>query len=145
METDTPKQLLRDPEQTPNEELFNSILSEQLLQTYKEIQKVFLQLNLSSEWIYYKDGKSWLCKVIRKKKTVVWISLWDNHFKSSFYFTEKNRNGIETLAIDSKLKESFSQAKPIGKLLPFTLTLKRAEYLDDFIKLVEYKLLTLGV
>ena len=143
MEDKTTKQLLRDPEQTPNEELFKSILSEQLLQTYQEIQQVFLQYKLSADWIYYKDGKSWLCKVTHKKKTVVWVSLWENHFKSSFYFTEKNRNGIANLAIDIKLKESFSQAKAIGKLLPFTLILNNVEDLRDFIKLVEYKRLTL--
>lgn len=29
------------------------------------------------EWRYYKDGKSWLCKITQKNKTIVWISLWE--------------------------------------------------------------------
>lgn len=76
MEDKTFKQLLRDPEKIPNACLLKEILSGPLFQTYLELQNIFTIIGLSSEWRYYNDGKSWLCKVTHKKKTIVWISLW---------------------------------------------------------------------
>lgn len=95
MEDNNCKQLLRNPEQIPSENLFKEILSKQLFQTYQEMQKILSDSGLQAEWRYYKDGKAWLCKITHKKKTIVWVSLWDSLFKSSFFFTEKNRSGIE--------------------------------------------------
>lgn len=34
--------------------------------------------SFSGEWRYYKDGKSWLYKLTKKKKTICWISVYDN-------------------------------------------------------------------
>lgn len=140
MENNNCKQLLRNPEQIPNKELFEEILSKQLLQTYKEIEKIIADFGLLIEWRYYKDGKAWLCKITGKKKTIVWISLWENLIKSSFFFTEKNRSGIESLPIDTKIKTSFSKEKPIGKLIPLILEIDNIAKLDDFKKIIEYKL-----
>ena len=71
MEDKNHKQLLRNPEQAPGEELFREILSHPLLQTYKEIQKIISGFGLVEEWRYYQDGKSWLCKITHKKKTII--------------------------------------------------------------------------
>ena len=51
------------------------------------------------EWRYYNDGKAWLCKVVNKKKTVFWLSIWEHYFKTSFYFTEKHLESIDALNI----------------------------------------------
>jgi len=32
--------------------------------------------SMSFEWKFYNDGKSWLCKLVHKKKTMCWISIW---------------------------------------------------------------------
>ncbi len=140
MENINCRQLLRNPEQIPNEELFEEILPKQLLQTYKEIEKIIADFGLLIEWRYYNDGKAWLCKIIGKKKTVVWISLWEDLIKSSFYFTEKNRSGIESLPIDTKIKTSFSKEKSIGKLIPLILEIDNISELDNFKQIIEYKL-----
>lgn len=140
MENYNCRQLLRNSEQIPNEELFEEILTKQLFQTYKEIVKIIDNFGLLAEWRYYNDGKSWLCKITRKKKTIVWISLWDSLFKSSFYFTEKTRCGIETLKIDTKIKTSFSKEKSIGKLIPLILEIDDIAELENFKRIIEYKL-----
>jgi len=140
MEEKNCNQLLRNPEQIPDEELFKEILSEQLFQTYKEMQKIFSGFGLSAEWRYYKDGKAWLWKITQKKKTIVWVSLWECFFKSSFYFTEKSRSGVESLPIDTKIKASFSETKPIGKLIPLILELENVVGLENFKKIIDYKL-----
>lgn len=140
MEDNNCKQLLRNPEQIPSENLFKEILSKQLFQTYQEMQKILSDSGLQAEWRYYKDGKAWLCKITHKKKTIVWVSLWDSLFKSSFFFTEKNRSGIENLDIDTSIKTSFSKAKPIGKLIPLILDLGNISELENFKKIADYKL-----
>lgn len=140
MENKNSAQLLRNPEPEPGDKLFREIMSEQLFQAYKELQTLLSEMTLSYEWRYYKDGKAWLCKITYKKKTVVWLSLWEKTFKAGFYFTEKTSAGIMSLDIDNKIKSSFSQNKPIGKLLPLTLEIDHKNKLEDFRKIAEYKM-----
>lgn len=140
MEEKSALQLLRNPEQKPGEKLFKEILSEQLYQVYEELQDLLLKMGLSHEWRYYNDGKAWLYKITHKKKTVAWLSVWEDTFKTGFYFTEKTGAGIMSLDIDSKIKSSFSQSKPIGKLLPLALEINNKGKLEDFRKIAEYKM-----
>jgi hypothetical protein len=92
------EQLLRDPQQKPDEKLFKTILNKQLYHLYEELQNMLSKIGLSAEWRYYNDGKSWLYKITYKKKTIAWLSLWKYFFKTSFYFTEKTSAGIMKLA-----------------------------------------------
>ena len=96
-------------------------------------------IKLVPEWNFYKDGKAWLCKVVHKKKTIFWLSVWDNCFKVAFYFTEKNFDGIENLDIDNALKQDFFRAKPIGKLIPLLIRVNREEQLNDILKIIHFK------
>lgn len=140
MEERTCIQILKDPQQIPGDELFREILSEQLYGAYVEMLKIFSDLGFTSEWRYYNDGKAWLCKIVYKKNTVVWISLWEGYFMSSFYFTEKKRDAAEGLDIDPKVKAAFLAEKPIGKLIPLTLDIRNTAALDDFKKVIDLKL-----
>ena len=97
------------------------------------------RFRLTSTWNYYNDGKAWLCKVQFKKKTVFWLSIWDQYFKLAFYFTEKNGKGIFDLDIDEKIKKEFKEQPPVGKLLPLVLTINKKIQLKDVLKIVEYK------
>ncbi len=140
MKNNNCEKLLGNPGQIPGEKLFKEILSEQLLTSYRGMLKIISEMKLLAEWRYYNDGKSWLWKITDKKKTVVWISLWESHFKASFYFTEKNRSGIESLAIDKEIKDTFSNTKSTGKLIPITLELAKLSDLENFRKLIDFKL-----
>jgi len=94
---------------------------------------------LNTEWRYYNDGKSWLCKVTHKKKTIFWLSVWEGFFKVGFYFTDKNREGIEALEISTQIKSEFNESNPLGKLIPLTVNIFREDQVDDILKIVEYK------
>lgn len=133
-------QLLTDPDQLPSNELFEVILSKQLLQTYLQIENIISAFGLNTEWRYYHDGKAWLCKITNKKKTIAWLSLWSDCIKTSFYFTEKTREGVMLLDIGNDIKTFFAQAKTIGKLTPLILIIKRPNQADDFKKIAEYKM-----
>ncbi len=133
-------QLLRNPEILPSEEVLQDVLKNSF-PVYIELIKAITNntLGLVPEWHYYNDGKAWLCKVVFKKKTIFWLSVWEQYFKIAFYFTEKHCEGIASLPIDGVIKEQFSKSKPIGKLLPLVINITDGSQLNDTLKIIEFK------
>lgn len=132
--------LLRDPAVQPTKE----VLKKALGSSYPVYEELFEILNepafsLVPVWNYYNDGKAWLCKVCYKKKTVFWLSIWENYFKTTFYYTEKNCGGIMDIEIDEIIKVNFKNHKPVGKFMPLTMAIDSKEQIKDLLKIVEYK------
>lgn len=134
------KPLLNDPLLFPSDSVLQNVLGNSF-SAYKYLVEIISGngYQLVPEWRYYKDGKAWLCKACYKKKTIFWLSVWDQFCKVGFYFTEKNSNGIAELTIGEKIKEDFFTGSPIGKLIPLVIELREKEQIIDVIKLVEYK------
>jgi len=134
-------QLLKDPEIYPTKEVLEEVLGKKF-PVFTEFIKTAEseELQLKSEWRFYKDGKAWLCKITFKKKTVVWLSVWSGCFKLGFYFTEKSGQGIPGLKIDDSIKEIFLNHKPIGKLKPIVIEVKTKSQLVGINTLVKYKI-----
>lgn len=80
--------------------------------------------DLSEEWRYYNDGKSWLLKVVKKTKTICWVSLLKNSFRMTFYFTDKAEQLILGSNISDELKEQFKNGKHYNKIRGLTITFK---------------------
>ena len=134
------QQLLNDPEVEPSDEILQKQFGDWYPVYGEFIHKTQAEpFLLSPEWKYYKDGKAWLCKISRKKKTVVWLSAWEEHFKLGFYFTEKSGAGIPSLDVSSSLKENYASSKPIGRLKPLVAEVNEASRLADIYTLLEYK------
>ncbi|MGE0076451.1 MAG: DUF3788 family protein [Bacteroidales bacterium] len=132
--------LLRDEAVEPTANVLKNILDSKLFAVYEELMRVFAaEFNLEPQWRFYKDGKAWLCKVCYKKNTVLWLSVWQNQIKISFYFTEKTRAGIDSLNISSNIKVNFSNAKPAGKLIPLIVDVEQLEHLTDLKEIIKYK------
>ena len=119
----------------PNSNVIKKALNKDY-EWYEKFMEVVNEKGLSAEWRYYSDGKSWLCKIINKKKTVCWLSIWDIGFKVSFYFTEKTIEGVNEL----KIKTHIEKTKQSGKLLPVILNMDSIEKLNDLVKILEYKM-----
>jgi hypothetical protein len=140
MESDNEKSLLRVKEIAPTNEVLEAVLGKELFNIYEELISVFTdEFGLELQWNFYKDGNAWLCKVVHKKKTILWLSVWKNYIKTGFYFTESTGTGVLELAIDNKIKEEFEVAKPIGKLIPLTLDIYRQNQIKDLKEVVKYK------
>ena len=131
------KQLLRDPEIFPSKEVLKEMLG--------EVYDVFIALEttgtqnefaLSFDWHYYNDGKSWLCKVSHKKKTVFWLSVWDGFFKTSFFFLERHLEGIAALQIEDG---SYTIEKTWGKMIPLIFSISSQEQLPGLLKMIGFK------
>jgi hypothetical protein len=133
--------VLKDPAIYPDK----SVLQKALAGSYpafEELIKIITEkeYGLIPEWRYYNDGKAWLCKVVQKKKTIFWLSVWEGYFRAAFYFTEKSGAAISSLDIDPDIKKSFSSAKPIGRLIPLAFTIRETNHLKDLLKVVTYKM-----
>ncbi|WP_126974318.1 DUF3788 family protein [Gynurincola endophyticus] len=140
MKDKTAVQLLKTPEEKPTATQLQTILTKSLYKLPGDMSQLFADHSLTMEWRFYKDGNAWLGKVTHKRKTVLWLSVWDQFIKTSFYFTEKTRQGINDLAINAGVKKSFSHAKPIGKLIPLIINLATPRQLNKLQQVIKYKL-----
>ena len=141
MKPDPDTKLLQDPERVPTPEILKAEFGK-LYPLYTELVDTLESddVGLGMEWRYYKDGKAWLCKITRKKKTVVWMSAWQDYLNLGFYFTEKTGAGIPELEIAQELKKNYATADPIGKMKPLTVNLRESSQLQDLSKLLQYKI-----
>ena len=106
---------------------------------YKTFSEKIKEQNLTIEWNYYKDGKSWLGKILYKKKNICWLSVWNTGFKLTFYFTNKTIDGISELSISDDIKREAKETKPIGKLIPVVMLIGSKSLMDDGLKILDYK------
>jgi hypothetical protein len=130
-------QLLREQDIFPSEEVLKNTLGS-IYPVYKLLMESITNAGygLTCEWHYYKDGKSWLCKVINKKKTVFWLSVWEGYFKTSFFFVERHLEGIMALNIDNT---HFTLEKEWGKMIPLIFNISKKEQLADLLKVAAFK------
>lgn len=133
--------VLTDPNVKPTDELVFSIIGEN--STYWEQLVDYLYENhfdITEEWRFYNDGKSWLYRALRKKNTLYWIGVIKDTFRLSFYFGDKAEPIIEASLIPENIKEEFRKAKRYGKLRAISIEMRSAEDLKNVISLVELKI-----
>ncbi|MDR0232437.1 MAG: DUF3788 domain-containing protein [Dysgonamonadaceae bacterium] len=130
-------QLLRKQEIFPSKEVLKDVLGDvyAVFETL-ETQVTQDEFALTFDWHYYNDGKSWLCKVCHKKKTVFWLSVWDGFFQTGFFFLERHLEGIAALEID---ENSFVMEKNVGKFIPLIFRIKSEKQILGLLKMVEFK------
>ena len=93
-----------------------------------------------AQWRYYRDGKSWLLNLSRKKKTVLWISVIRGAFRTTAYFTDKARDAILASALSDDLKAQFLEGKAYGKLRGITITFTKKRDVEDAKVLIALKI-----
>ena len=134
------KMLLRDPKLFPSDQVLKGALGAALYSIMESfIETITGEEDLAVEWRYYNDGKSWLGKVVYRKKTVLWLSVWEGFFKTGFYFTEKHLEDIAALDISGTIKENFCKARPVGRLIPMIIDVNDKEQLNDVLTIVRFK------
>lgn len=130
---------LRDENKYPDDTLLKSILKKSF-DTYKKLLELFDKNNMVYEWRYYRDGKAWLCKVQKAKKTIVWMSAWKDYMQAAIYFPEKHIAKVYELDISEAIMEKFRTTKNVGKSKPCIFELKNENILDDFEKVMMFKI-----
>lgn len=131
---------LKEPAISPTPEVLETVLGK-AYPAYDELVDTLTTtgFGMTIEWRYYNDGKAWLCKFQFNKKTVCWLSAWNQYFKVAFYFTEKTSAGVFELDIDEEIKNNFRSSKHIGKLIPLVIRVSQKKQLKDALRVIEYK------
>lgn len=93
----------------------------------------------SGEWRYYNDGKSWLYKLTKKKKTICWISIYPDKFKTTFYFPDRAEELITTSKLKKEYIDGFIDGKRYGKIRGITVEIKSPADLETTKMLIEIK------
>ena len=138
METvNTPE--LKDENIFPDETVLENALGESY-QAYLELLKLYENNGLTWEWRYYNDGKAWLCKVQKKKKTIVWMSVWKGFFNAALYFPERLLGEILALEISEPTKEKIQNTKNVGKSRPCIFEVRNTKILKDLETVMLYKI-----
>jgi hypothetical protein len=130
---------LRDESVYPDEQVLKSILGE-TYHAYCELLKIYDDNDLEHEWRYYKDGKAWLCKVQKKKRTIVWMSAWKGYMQATIYCPQKYIDKIYDLDIDEDIKKSIQETKNVGKSKPCIFEIRTMDILKDFERVMKFKI-----
>lgn len=133
--------VLTNKDQFPTEEIIFSHIGKSKViwkELFEHIQKE--HPDLTQEWRYYNDGKSWLMKVQRKSKTIFWLSVIENAFRITFYFGGKAEQAVLDSAISDELKKQFKEGKSYGKIKGLTLLMNKKKYLKEARELIKLKI-----
>ena len=123
----------------PDEDVLRGVLGRSF-GAYLDLLSIYDDNGLVYEWRYYQDGKSWLCKVQKKSKTIVWMSAWRGYIKSAIYVTERLVPELLDLAISDHTKETIVGEKNIGKLKPCIFDIRNKKSIKDFEKVMQFKI-----
>jgi hypothetical protein len=133
--------ILTDPNVQPTDELVFSIIGENSAYWVQLVDYLYENhFDITEEWRFYNDGKSWLYRALRKKKTLYWIGVIKDTFRISFWFGDKAEPVIEASSIPENIKEEFRNTKRYGKLRAISIEMRSTEDLQNVISLVELKI-----
>ena len=93
----------------------------------------------TGEWRYYRDGKSWLYKLTKKKQTICWISVYPGVFKTAFYFPDKAEEIITASPLEKVYIDQFVYGKRYGKIRGVTVDIRKTTDLKATKTLIEIK------
>ena len=132
---------LTDESTFPDENVLKKVLGKSY-NAYLDLIKLYDTNDLIYEWRYYKDGKAWLCKVQKKKRTIVWMSAWKGYMQATVYFTEKYIEDIFKFNISDETKNKILKTKNVGKSKPCIFEIRNKKALKDLERVMKFKMLT---
>jgi hypothetical protein len=133
--------VLTDKLTLPTPELLSSILGEKSLWWDQIVHAVKTDYtDISEVWRYYNDGKQWLFRLVRKKKTIFWIGVLKDTFRVSFYLGDKAEPLIEASDLPDSIKNSFKTAKRYNNFRGISMKMKDGRDVEMVLKLAAVKM-----
>ncbi len=133
--------ILTDKNEFPTEEIIFSHVGKSKTLWFSLFEHIHAAYpDFTEQWRYYNDGKSWLLKVTRKSKTIFWLSVLENSFRTTFYFTDKAKQSILKSTISDELKEQFRKGKRFNKIRGVTIIFRRKKDVENAKTLIAIKL-----
>lgn len=134
------KKVLSDKSVIPTDEYIFLLIGDNKLHWKKIMDHVSENYkDTSGSWNYYNDGKQWLFKMVRKKKTIFWSSLIDKTFRITFYLGNKAEAIIENSDLPQAVKDEFKTAKRYGLIRPVTFVINSETDVDNVLKMISIK------
>ena len=135
------KKELTDKSVYPDESILRGVLGRSY-QAYCALLELFDRNEMFHEWRYYADGKAWLCKVQKKKRTIVWMSAWKGFMKAGIYIPERLLDEVFELPISEETKERIRMTKNVGKSKPCLFDIRNQKILKDMDIVMQFKIQT---
>lgn len=135
------KRELSDKSLYPNEKVLRRVLGRSY-QSFLALKELFDRNEMHYEWRYYVDGKAWLFKVQRKKRTIVWMSAFKGFMKAAIYIPERHIDKVYTLPISEETKERIRTTQNVGKSKPCIFEIRNQRILKDMDKVIQFKIQT---
>ncbi|MEI6276929.1 MAG: DUF3788 family protein [Prolixibacteraceae bacterium] len=133
--------VLTDPNVTPDNELVFSLIGDKKIYWVQILEHLYRHhKDISEIWRFYKDGKSWLFRTLKKKNTIFWVAILEDTFRVGFYFGDKAEPLIEQSGLPESIKNDFRNAKRFNAIRPVSVVIKGSEDVDVVIQLIELKL-----
>ena len=129
---DLPKPYFKDADVYPEEALIQEALGSSY-GSWTAFQS-FLRNEFAEyegEWRFYKDGNAWLHKVVRKKKTLCWVTVSADVFMVTCYFPDRAEDPICNSAMNPELIEQFVHGKHYGKTRGLTILTREPADLEN--------------
>lgn len=130
---------LKDESVYPDEQVLKSILGKSY-NAYCRLLKLYDEYEMEYNWRYYRDGKAWLCKVQKKKKTIVWMSAWKGYMQATVYFPEKYIDEIYRLDLSKDALEKIKNTKNTGKSKSCIFEIRDVKVLKDISTVIQFKI-----
>ena len=125
----------------PSESILKGMLGRSY-RAYCVLLELFDQNEMTPEWRYYRDGKAWLCKVQKMKRTIVWMSAWKGFMKATIYVPLRHMDGVFALPISEDTKAHFRATKNVGQSKPCIFEVRNQKVLKDLNTVMQFKIRT---
>ncbi|EOH75057.1 DUF3788 family protein [Enterococcus malodoratus] len=133
------KPILKDKEEFPTIENLANHLSQKNLALYQQLLEEIHACSFKEDWNYYNDGKTWLSKILFKKKNLGWISIWETGVKVTVYFGERVWPQLVANELFNKLEANDASIQKSGKLNAVLIPIQDETSLHVAIELVNLK------
>ncbi len=95
--------------------------------------------DLTESWNYYHDGKSWLLKVVQKKKTMFWLIVEKGSFRLTFYFAHRLTDQLLAGDLSAERKTAIKESAATGKLAGVSIKFGPRSGIGDVMALIDLK------
>lgn len=133
------KAILTNKDEYPTHEILQQYFSKTEYELYNQLLDSLHEFDLQEEWNYYNDGKSWLGKIMFKKKNLAWISYLETGLQVGAYFGERLWTKVLTLDLDKRIQSQLPQIEKKGKLYGIVIPISDKEYVKTALSLVLFK------
>jgi hypothetical protein len=133
--------VLADKSVKPTNEIVFSIIGDKSALWQKTLSYLYDNYSdISEEWKYYNDGKSWLFRTLRKKKTLFWIRVLTDTFRIGFWFGDKAEIFIKQSDLPETIKNDFINAKRYKIGRGVSIIMSDYNDVENVIKLIQIKM-----